>query len=110
MEAKANARFLRMPPLKARLVIDLIRGKNTKEAMAILEYTPNKAAYYLKKLLRSAIANAENNYNMNSDALYISEVYANPGPVIKRTNPRARGRADIKRIRTSHLTLVVKER
>lgn len=110
MEARAYARYLRLSPLKARLVVDLIRGKSVREAMAILTYTPNKAAYYLKKVLKSAVANAENNYNMDADNLYISEVYANPGPIMKRYKPRARGRADVMQRRTSHLTVVVKEK
>ncbi|SHF09520.1 LSU ribosomal protein L22P [Caldanaerobius fijiensis DSM 17918] len=110
MEARATARYLRLSPLKARLVVDMIRGKSVREAMAILNYTPNKAAYYLRKVLKSAVANAENNFNMNADNLYVAEVFANPGPIMKRYKPRARGRADVMRRRTSHLTVVVKER
>jgi len=110
MEARAIARYLRVSPLKARQVADLIRGKNISEAMGILRYTNKKTAPMLSKLLKSAVANAEHNYNMDSDALYVSEVRVDEGPTFKRIHPRGYGRADIRRHRTSHITVVLRER
>ena len=110
MEARASARYLRVSPFKARQVADLIRGKDTDEAMGILRYTNKKSASLIDKILKSAIANAEHNYDMDSDALFISEIYVDEGPAIKRMRPRAYGRADLRRHRTSHITVVLKER
>ncbi|MGE5396465.1 MAG: 50S ribosomal protein L22 [Chitinophagales bacterium] len=110
MEARAIARYIRVSPFKARQVIDLVRGKGVAEARAILKYTNKKAAPLVAKVLDSAIANAEHNFDMNSDALYVSEVFVDQGPSLKRLKPRAYGRADMMKHRTSHITVVVKER
>jgi len=110
MEAKAVARHIRIAPRKVRQVVDLIRGKKVGEAEAILQFVPNAAATPIAKLLRSAVANAENNHNMNSDVLIVSAAYVDEGPTMKRIRPRAQGRADRIDKRTSHITVVVKER
>jgi large subunit ribosomal protein L22 len=109
-EAKAHARYVRIAPRKARLVVDLIRGKSVGEAIAILRHTPKAASPIVEKLLNSAIANAEHNYQMNVERLYISQAYVNEGPTLKRYRPRAQGRAFPIRKRTSHITLVVAEK
>ncbi|HPT69857.1 MAG TPA: 50S ribosomal protein L22 [Syntrophomonas sp.] len=110
MEARAIARYLRVSPLKARQVADLVRGKDVKEALGILRYTNKKSSPLISKVVKSAIANAEHNYDMDSDELYISEIQINEGPTLKRMKPRAYGRADVRRHRTSHITVVVRER
>lgn len=110
MEARAILRYARISPRKVKIVNDLIRGKNVGVAMGILNNTPKAASELLTKLLKSAIANAENNNKMNVEALYISEIFADPGPIMKRIMPRAQGRAFRINKRTSHITLVVKER
>lgn len=110
MQAKANARFIRIAPRKVQLVIDLIRGKQVGEAISILRHTPKAASPVLEKLLNSAIANAEHNYSMEADRLVISEAYVNQGPTMKRFRPRAMGRASRINKRTSHITLVVTEK
>ncbi|MEN6390879.1 MAG: 50S ribosomal protein L22 [Syntrophomonas sp.] len=110
MEARAHARFIRVSPFKARQVADLLRGKDVKEAVGILRYTNKKSAPLINKVLKSAMANAEHNYDMDSDDLYVAEIYINEGPTIKRMQPRAYGRADVRRHRTSHITVVLKER
>lgn len=110
MEAKAIARHIRISPRKVNVVIDLIRGKKVGEALAILKHTPKAASEILEKVLNSAVANAENNHNMNVDNLYISEAYANQGSTLKRFRPRAQGRGVRILKRTSHITLVVKEK
>lgn len=110
MEAKAVAKYIRISPRKVRQVVDLIRGKNVREAMAILRYTPKGASEPVVKVLKSAVANAEHNFEMNPDALYVSQVYVDQGPTLKRFKPRAMGRADLMRRRTSHITVVVSER
>lgn len=110
MEAKAIARYVRIAPRKMQLVADLVRGKNADEALAILKYTPKRGAKVMEKLLTSAIANAENNYEMNRDELYVAQVYANQGPTMKRFRPRAQGRAFTIRKHTSHVGIVLKER
>jgi large subunit ribosomal protein L22 len=110
VEARAIARYVRISPRKARLVLNLIRGKHVDEALAILKFTPKKASKIVEKVLKSAIANAENNHNMNRDSLYVAKAVADEGPVMKRVLPRAMGRADIMRRRTSHITIVVKEK
>jgi len=109
-EARAIARFLRVSPLKARQVADLVRGKNVNEAVGILKYTNKKSAPLISKVLKSAIANAEHNNDMDSDELYVSEIYVDEGPTLKRMRPRAYGRADVRRHRTSHITVVLRER
>lgn len=110
MESRAIARYIRVSPLKARQVADLVRGKDIKEALGILRYTNKKSAPLINKVVNSAVANAEHNFDMDSDALYISEIMIDEGPTLKRMLPRAYGRADVKRHRTSHITVVLKER
>lgn len=110
MESRAVARYLRVSPLKARQVADLVRGKDVKEALGILRYTNKKSSPLISKVVKSAVANAEHNYDMDSDALYISEIMINEGPTLKRMKPRAYGRADVRRHRTSHITVVLRER
>ncbi len=110
MEAKATLRYARISPRKVKIVCDLIRGKDAKAAEAILMQTPKAASALLLKLLKSACANAENNHEMNPDVLYVSETYANPGPILKRGMPRARGGYARILKRTSHITVVVKEK
>ncbi|MBM7583025.1 large subunit ribosomal protein L22 [Caldicoprobacter guelmensis] len=106
---RAIARYIRMSPRKVRAVIDLIRGKTVNEALAILANTPRAATVPVMKVLKSAIANAENNMNMSQDNLYIAEIYADQGPTLKRIRPRARGMAYMIRKRTSHITVVLDE-
>lgn len=110
MEAKAHLKYARISPRKVKIVLDLIRGKDAAMAMAILKNTPRSASEYLIKLLNSAIANAENNFHMDSSKLYVAECYVNAGPTLKRIMPRAKGSADRILKRTSHVTIVVKER
>ena len=93
MEATAKLKFTRIAPRKVQIVLDLIRGKDTTEAMAILKHTPKAACEDLEKLLKSACANAENNFGMDKDNLYVSACYVTPGPILKRIRPRAQGRA-----------------
>ena len=108
--AKAVLKHARISPRKVKIVLDLIRGKDTKTAMAILKNTPKAASEYLVKLLKSACANAENNFNMDADNLFVSECFVCPGPTLKRMMPRAKGRGDRILKRTSHMTIVVKEK
>ena len=110
MEAKAHLKYARISPRKVKIVLDLIRGKDVAQAMAILKNTPKSASEYLTKLLRSAVANAENNFNMDASKLYVSECFVCPGPILKRIMPRAQGRACRILKRTSHVTITVKER
>ncbi len=110
MEAKAKACYVRMSSTKLAIVLDLIRGKDVNEAFAILKYTPKRGADVINKVLKSAVANAENNYDLDINRLYVAEAYANQGPTLKRFRPRAQGRAYGILKRTSHITLVVKER
>lgn len=110
MEARAHLRTLRITPRKTRLVADLIRGKGVKAAEDILRFTPKGASQPLLKLLRSAKANAVNNHDMFEDSLVVAKIMVNEGPVLKRYLPRARGRADLLRKRTSHVTIVLEER
>jgi len=110
IEARAVARYVRISPRKARSVINAIRGKNVDEAFAILQFSPKKAARIIHKVLKSAVANAENNYGLNPDALYISQCHVDDGPRMKRIWPRGRGRADILLKRMSHITVVVRDR
>ena len=110
MEARAVAHYIRVSPLKARQVADLVRGKAIKEAIGILKYTNKKSAPLINKVLKSAVANAEHNFDMDSDALYVSAIMIDVGPTLKRMKPRAYGRADVMRHRTSHITVVLKER
>ncbi|WP_067842464.1 50S ribosomal protein L22 [Amphibacillus sediminis] len=110
MQAKAVAKTVRIAPRKVRLVIDLIRGKDVGEAIAILKNTQRGASPVVEKVLNSAIANAEHNYEMDVDNLYVSEAYVNEGVTLKRFRPRAQGRASQINKRTSHITVVVSEK
>ncbi len=110
MEAKAFVKYVRISPRKVGIVCDLIRDKSVKEANGILLHTPKAACEPLLKLLKSAAANAENNHHMDPEKLYVAETFATPGPIIKRMMPRAQGRGYRINKRTSHITLVVKER
>ena len=110
MEARAIAKYIRISPRKVQEVADLVRGKNVNEALAILEFTNKRGAGILKKVVSSAVANAENNDDMDRENLYIAEVFANRGPTLKRFQPRAQGRAFMIRKRTSHIGVVVKEK
>ena len=109
MEAKAHLRYARISPRKVSIVLDLIRNKPVEYAMAVLKNTPKSACEYLEKLLKSAIANAENNHFMKSEDLYVAEIYANQGPTLKRIRPAAKGSAVRIRKRTSHITIVLRE-
>ncbi|MEW6572444.1 MAG: 50S ribosomal protein L22 [Bacillota bacterium] len=109
-ESKATAKYLRVAPRKARQVVDLIRGKEIGEALSVLRFTPQKAAKLVEKVVRSAVANAEHNYDMAADELVVLKAYVDQGPTLKRYKPRAYGRANIMRRRTSHITVVVGER
>ena len=110
MEAKAYLRYVRISPRKIQIVCDLIRGKDDKTAMANLMSTPKAASEPLMKLLKSAVANAENNFSMDVEKLVVSQVFATPGPILKRMMPRAQGRAYRINKRTSHVTIAVAER
>ena len=109
-EAKATATHIRITPRKARLVLDLIRGKDVGEAIAILRHTPKAASPIIEKLLNSAIANAEHNYQLSTSNLKVTKAFANEGPTMKRFQPRSQGRAFRINKRTSHITLVVSEK
>lgn len=110
MEAKALAKYVRMSPSKLKPVTDLVRGKDLNEALTILKFTPGKGAELVEKVVQSAAANAENNFDMNRDELYIAEVYANQGPTMKRFRAGAQGRASMILKRTSHIGVTLKER
>jgi large subunit ribosomal protein L22 len=110
MEVKAQARFVRVTPFKARRVVDLIRGQHVEEARRILQFTPRTAALPVKKVLDSAIANAEHNHQLDADTLYVSKAFVDEGPTLKRFRPRALGRAYRVRKRTSHITVIVDSR
>ena len=110
MEAKSTLRYARISPRKVQIVCDLIRGKSVAQATAILMSTPKAASELMIKILKSAAANAENNHQMDPEKLYVSSTYANPGPIIKRFMPRAQGRAVRITKRTSHITVVLKEK
>ncbi|MDQ0190409.1 50S ribosomal protein L22 [Alicyclobacillus cycloheptanicus] len=109
-QARAVARYIRIAPRKVRLVVDLIRGKRVGEALAILKFTPRGASPVVEKVLRSAVANAENNHNLDVDNLFVKEVFVDQGPTLKRFHPRAQGRAYSVFKRTSHITVVVAEK
>ena len=108
--AKAYLRYVRISPRKVQIVCDLIRGKSVAQAQAILMATPKAASPLLSKLVKSAAANAENNFNMDPEKLYVSATYATPGPILKRGQPRAHGRMFRINKRTSHITVVVAEK
>ena len=109
-QAKATLKYARISSRKVKIVADLIKGKDIDEAMAILKYTPKASSEILEKLLKSAIANAENNHNMAHEKLYVADIFANQGPTLKRIRPAAKGSAVRIRKRTSHVTIVLKER
>ena len=110
MEARAEHKFARISPRKVSIVCDLIRGKDVKTAQALMMNTPKAASELMIKVLKSAVANAENNFDMDPDKLYVKETYANPGPILKRGMPRAQGRMYRINKRTSHITIVVAEK
>ena len=109
VEAKATLSYARISARKVKIVADLIRGKKVDEALTIVKFAPKASAEILEKLLKSAIANAENNHFMNRSNLYVAEVYANQGPTLKRIRPAAKGSAVRIRKRTSHITIVLRE-
>lgn len=110
MEAKATVNYVRISPRKVGIVLDLIRNKPVDLAEAVLKHTPKAACEDVQKLLKSAVANAENNFNMDRDSLYVSECFVSPGPTLKRFRPGPHGRGMRILKRTSHITLVVKEK
>ena len=109
IEAKASLKYARISSRKVKIVADLIRGKNVDEALATLKFAPKASSEILEKLLKSAIANAENNHFMDRSKLYVAEIYANQGPTLKRIRPAAKGSAVRIRKRTSHITIVLRE-
>ena len=108
-EARAVARFVRVQPRKVRIVLDAIRGKPVGEALAVLRFLPNRAATLVSDVLRSAVANATHNYDLDPNLLFVSGATADQGPVAKRVHPRARGQAFAILHRTSHITVVVRQ-
>lgn len=109
-EARATLKFARISARKVKIVADLLRGKSAQDALAIVKFTPKASSEIIEKLLKSAIANAENNHEMKADKLYVAEIYANQGPTLKRIRPAAKGSAVRIRKRTSHITIVLRER
>ena len=110
MKARAFVKHIRISPSKVRIVADLVRGKPIVEALAILRHTPKRASAVIAKAVNSAAANAENNFEMDKDALFVAEIFVDEGPTMKRFHPRQRGQAFPILKRSSHLTVVVKER
>ncbi len=108
-EAKATLKYARISARKVKIVADLLRGKKVDEALSIAKFAPKASSEILEKLLKSAIANAENNHFMNRSNLYVAEIYANQGPTLKRIRPAAKGSAVRIRKRTSHITIVLRE-
>jgi len=106
----ASAKYVRVAPRKVQVVLDLIRGKRVDDALAIVMYTPKAASPVVEKLLNSAIANAENNLEMDRETLYVAECYANQGPTLKRYWARSHGRADMIKKHTSHITIVLDQK
>ena len=109
-EVKATAKYIRIAPRKVRIVMNLVRGKSVADALAILKFTPKIGADAVEKVLRSAVANAENNFDMDVDRLFISSAFVDQGPTLKRIHPRSRGQAFKILKRTSHVTIVVDEK
>ena len=109
-EANATLKYARISSRKVKIVADLMRGKKVEEALSIAKFAPKASSEIIEKLLKSAIANAENNHDMKHEKLYVAEIYANQGPTLKRIRPAAKGSAVRIRKRTSHITIVVKER
>lgn len=110
MEARAELNYARISPRKVQIVLDLIRNQPADKAMAILKYTPKAACEDLQKLLKSAMANAEANHNMDVNKLYVAECYVGPGPILKRIRAKDHGRAHRILKRTSHITLILREK
>jgi large subunit ribosomal protein L22 len=110
MESTAKARYVRIAPRKLRLVMDMVRGKPVEDALTTLGLVRKGASPVLAKVIKSALANAENNHDMNTDGLFIKEAYVDEGPTLKRFMPRAMGRATQIRKRTSHITVVLSEK
>lgn len=110
MQAKAIAKYIRIAPRKVRLVVDVIRGKNVRDAEDLLRFIPRGASEPVVKVLRSAKANAVNNHDMIEDRLYVAQAFVDAGPTLKRILPRARGRGDILKKRSSHITIILEER
>ena len=109
-EARATLNYARISSRKVRIVADLIRGKDIDEALAIVKFTPKASSEIIEKLLKSAIANAENNHDMKHENLYVAEIFANQGPTLKRIRPAAKGSAVRIRKRTSNITICLRER
>jgi large subunit ribosomal protein L22 len=109
MKVRAQAKYIRQSPYKVRRVLDLVRGLPVEEARDILAFTDRKAAHPVRKVLDSAVANAEHNHALDADELFVAQAYADEGPTLKRWRPRARGRATRILKRTSHITIVVSE-
>lgn len=110
MQVRATAKYIRMSPRKVRLVLQAIRGQRVEEALARLRFMPQAAARPVAKVLRSAAASAENNYNLSPADLYVAQAVANPGPSLKRFRALARGRAGLILKRSAHITVVVEEK
>ena len=109
VEARAVARFVKAQPRKVRIVLDAIRGKSAGEALAILQFLPNRAARLVESVVRSAVANAAHNYDLDPQLLYVAQATADQGPMAKRIHPRARGQAFAILKRTSHITIVMRQ-
>ena len=109
-KVKATAKYIRIAPRKVRIVMNLVRGKSVADALAILKFTPKVGADAVEKVLRSAIANAENNFDMDVDRLFISSAFVDQGPTLKRIHPRSRGQAFKILKHTSHITVAVNEK
>ena len=109
-EVKATAKYIRIAPRKVRIVMNLVRGKSVADARAILKFTPKVGADAVEKVLRSAVANAENNFDMDVDRLFISSAFVDQGPTLKRIHPRSRGQAFKILKHTSHITVAVNEK
>jgi len=110
MKSSAVAKYVRISPRKVRLIMDEVRGKKVEEALSLLTFAPQKGARLLKKLIDSAVANAQHNTDVDVDNLYIEKIFADEGPVLKRFRPRAMGRATRIRKRSSHMTVILDEK
>jgi large subunit ribosomal protein L22 len=110
MEARAIAKYIDISPRKVRLIVDAVRGRPVKQALAMLEYMPQKGARHVRKVIQSAVANAENNYSMDVESLYVASIFVNEGPTQRRFRPRAHGRVSPLLKRSSHVTAIVAEK
>jgi len=110
VEVKASTRHIRISPRKVRVVIDLVRGKSVTEALTLLQFIPKRASEPIAKVIKSAAANAEHNFNLNKESLVVSQAFVDAGPTMKRVHPRQRGQAFPILKRTSHITILVKEK